>query len=819
MTYPEDIEDKLGFTTIRHLLIEKCLSELGVRKCREMSFSRNAEDIKMKLRRTSEMKNLLLSADPMPTANFHDMTTHLEQLRTSGTYLQENILFRLLQSLQTFDALVSFFCPANDASPKYPLLAKFFLSSISFSTLQREISSVLNRFGEVKDTASPELAEITGRLNAAMSSVSSTMRRIADHAKAEGLISKDTVPSMRDGRLVLPVGAADKRRIAGIIQDESASGKTVFIEPQEIVEINNRIKSLEAERRREIIRILVRVADAIRPEIDSLLDVYEVLATIDFIRAKALAAIELGGNLPFFDDKSTIEWYNAFHPTLALTLRKQNRAIVPMSLRLDGKKRILVISGPNAGGKSVALKTVGINQYMLQCGMLPSLDDNSHVSIFDNLFIDIGDQQSIENDLSTYSSHLRNMKYFISKSSNRAYKTIVLIDEMGSGTEPQIGAALAQAILACLDRQHVFAVITTHYQNLKSFAETHESMLNAAMLYDRSRLEPLFKLSIGHPGSSFALEIAKKTGLPKDVIDDARQIVGDEYVNIDKYLLDIDRDKKYWSSKRLTIKEKEKRLDEILEKYENKSSDLRERRNDIINQARIEAANIIKETNARIEKTIREIKTADAEKERTKQLRAELKQYAEEIETKQIQQPEILKGSKRKRKTVAATKDKPQLATAPLQKGDTVVMDGSNTPGTIIDISGKNATVVFGALRTSVALDKLKRSNISTKTSSSATTMSVSVQTSNAIREKQLHFNPEIDVRGMRVDEAIQAVTYFLDDAIQFNAQRIRILHGTGTGALRMAIRSILSAHNSVRNFHDEDVRFGGAGITVVNLE
>ncbi len=820
MTYPEDIEEKLGFSTLRRLLVGKCLSELGARKCREMTFSRNYEEIKEWLRRVAELKGLILSAEPIPTSNFHDLTSHLEHLRTLGSYLTENILFKLQQSLQTFDSLVYFFTRTIDSNPKYPVLSVIFDNAQEFHSIENEINAILNRFGEVKDTASQELAEISKRLNAATSSVSSVMKRIADNARAEGIISKDTIPVVRDGRLVIPIGAADKRRISGIIQDESASGKTVFVEPQEIVELNNRIKSLEAERRREIIKILVRIADMIRPEIDNLLEVYEMMAEIDFIRAKALLAIDLGGNLPMFDKGPVIEWYNAFHPALALTLKQQGRSIVPMTLRLDRNKRILVISGPNAGGKSVALKTVGINQYMLQCGMLPSLDDNSHVSIFDNIFIDIGDQQSIENDLSTYSSHLRNMKYFIVKSTNIKMRTLVLVDEMGSGTEPQIGGALAQAILARLDEQKVFAIITTHYQNLKTFAKTRSSMMNAAMLYDRNRLEPLFTLSVGHPGSSFALEIAKKTGLPADVLEQAREIVGSDYVNMDKYLMDIDRDKKYWASKRLSIKEKEKHLDDILIKYENSSTALREQRSDIINQARNEATRIINEANAKIEKTIRDIKTAEAEKERTKRLRAELRQYADTIADKKIDQPKILKLTdiNRKHKAKESSEQKDVLMSKPLEKGDTVKMDGSDTPGRILEISGKNAIVAFGGLRTTVSLDKLKRTKAINQ-SRGVNVMSVSKQTSNEIREKQLHFKPEIDVRGMRADEAIQAVTYFVDDAIQFNAQRIRILHGTGTGALRMAIRSILSANIAVRNFHDEDVRFGGAGITVVNLE
>ena len=677
---------------------------------------------------------------------------------------------------------------------------------------------MIDRNGEVKDNASPELAEIRRSMAACAGSINSAMRRVMAKAVSEGYIDADVTPSVRDGRLVIPVAPMFKRKINGIVHDESASGKTFFIEPAEVVEANNRMRELGIEERREVVRVLTVLADGIRPHIDELLDGFELLGDFDFISAKARYAREVGATMPHLQAKPEIEWYHACHPGLMLSLRRHGKEIVPLDIRLDAEHRILIISGPNAGGKSVTLKTVAIVQYMMQCGLLPTVYDNSHMGMMESIVIDIGDDQSIEDDLSTYSSHLRNMKFFLANGNDR---TLVLIDEFGGGTEPQIGGAIAQAILKQFNIKKMWGVITTHYHNLKQYAEETPGLVNGSMLYDRQRMEPLFRLSIGNPGSSFAIEIARKTGLPAAIIDDAAEIVGSDYVNLDKYLLDIARDRRYWENKRQAVRQKEKHIDELLARYEEEMETLRSKRREIIGEARDEARKLLESSNASIERTIREIRTAQAEKERTREARRQLEADRELLGAKadKAEEHPMLK------RRVPAPKNKtpkPKAAPAaerPLAVGDNVLLDGGGTVGTIEDIKGKSATVIFGQMRTTVKLDRLKRTL--KKASSGAAKQSVSYissQTSEASRERQLAFSHEIDVRGMRADEAVQAVMYYIDDAIQFNASRVRILHGTGTGALRQYIRRYLDSVSAVANYHDEDVRLGGAGITVVEF-
>ncbi|MDE6812062.1 MAG: Smr/MutS family protein, partial [Muribaculaceae bacterium] len=652
------------------------------------------------------------------------------------------------------------------------------------------------------------------------------MRRVLDRVSAEGIVDKETSASMRDGRLVIPVEASKKRSIPGIVHDSSSTGKTVFIEPFEVVEASNRLRELRMEEHREEIEVLKTLAAGIRPYINDIHSSCLILARLDFIRAKAKFAVEVDGRMPHVEGERVIELYHAVHPLLLLSLRKQGKEIVPLTLTLDNKNRILIISGPNAGGKSVCLKTVGVVQYMMQCGLLPTVYENSHIGIFDNIFVDIGDEQSMESDLSTYSSHLKNMKYFLQHTSS---KTLILADEMGSGTEPQIGGALAQAILEKLSKKHCFGIITTHYQNLKTFAGETEGFINGAMLYDRQHLQPSFQLSIGNPGSSFAIEIARKIGLDGDVIKKAQEIVGSDYVNLDKYLLEVARDRRYWQNKRQNIKEKESRLDDLLSKYEDKADDLKSQRNAILHDAKAEAKEILATANARIERTIREIREAQAEKESTKKIRNDFEAYKKSIlevdsDNTLNQIPEALRSlkhksrrNKEKEKTLSRKTLHPSDTRKELGAGDFVKMKDGNVTGQIMRVEGKIAEVAFGALRTKVEISKLIP--VSAPKPSALTQVStVSTSTVGASRERQLRFKPEIDVRGMRGDEAVQAIIYFLDDAIQFNATRLRILHGTGTGILKTLIRQQLNANPAVISFRDEDVRFGGAGITVVDL-
>ena len=814
MIYPSNFEEKIGFLQLRQYLKDRCISPLGVKKCDAMSFLSNYDKVNSRLLQTHEMLTILNGEVEIPIDNIHDMTQTLLLIRAEGSYMSADNLYKLKTSLDTIRKVHSFFSlkDENDAYV-YPNLSELFRSMSVFPTVVASIESILNKFGEIKDTASPTLADIRRSLMSVSNSISSVMRRVVDRAVSDGIIDRDSSPSMRDGRLVIPVAAMMKRKINGIVHDESATGKTVYIEPAEVVEANNRLRELQNEEKREIIKILVAVASEIRPLIDDMLASYSLLGVYDFIRAKAILARDLGGEMPVLSKKTELEWYHAVHPILLHSFKQQNRKVVPLDIKLDKVNRLLIISGPNAGGKSVCLKTVGIVQYMMQCGMLPPVYSNSHMGLFDKIFIDIGDEQSIENDLSTYSSHLKNMKFFMN---NCGKRTLILVDEMGSGTEPQIGGALAQAIISELNKSEVMGIVTTHYQNLKTFADSTDGLINGAMLYDRQNMQPLFQLSVGNAGSSFAIEIARKIGIPSNVIANAESIVGSDYINMDKFLLDIARDKRYWSNKRLSIKEKEHKLDELLSKYDTKLTELKSQRTEILSQAKREASEILSTTNAQVERTIHEIRKSQAEKEKTKQVRKELEDYKKQVQEQSEVIPELFKEQTKK-------KDKIKVATPPqpkkdaLTSGDYVRMSDGGVVGKILSIQGKKAEVVFGSLRTFVDMAKLVKATKPKETISTQVS-SVSKSTSDSSRKRQLAFSTEIDLRGMRVDEALQAMVYFLDDAVQFNASRLRILHGTGTGALKVAIRQLLKTNPNVSSFADEDVRFGGAGITVVNL-
>ncbi len=816
MIYPDSFEKKIGFAAVRDMVASHCSSTLGSEYCREMAFSTDYDVVKRLLTSTSEMKTIIAGDETIPLENIHDANEQLRKLRVPGTFISAPDLLRIRQSLATMAAVSSFFSHHRneDGISPYPTLDTLSQTLIVFPYIVSTIDRVVDRFGNVKDNASPELAEIRRALSAMTGTINAAMRRVISRATKEGYIEGDTTPSVRDGRLVIPVSPMYKRKINGIVHDESASGKTVFIEPAEIVEANNRVRELQMDERREITRILTLVADEMRPLVDEMLVSYAILGEFDFIHAKAMFAQEIGGELPSLSDNPEMEWYHACHPVLLQSLARQGIEIVPLDITLTPENRLLIISGPNAGGKSVCLKTVGTVQYMAQCGLLPPLYENSHIGIFDDIFIDIGDDQSLEDDLSTYSSHLKNMKHFIAKGRK---STLVLIDEFGGGTEPQIGGAIAQAILKVFNDKEMWGVITTHYQNLKHFAEDTPGLINGSMLYDRHLMQPLFKLSIGNPGSSFAVEIAKKIGLPSEIIANAEEIVGSDYINLDKYLLDITRDKRYWENKRTAIRQKEKKLEHLLEQYENDATQLREKRREIISEARDEARRILDSSNASIERTIHEIKQAQAEKERTIEARRRLQEEKKLLTKEGNDKNEhhlLKKAPKSKNKQTSQHKKESE----PISVGDNVKMDGQSTVGTVMEINGKNALVAFGVLKTTVKLDRLKRT-IAQPQSGAKKASFVSASTTDKLRERQLNFKQEIDVRGMRVDEAVQAITYFIDDAIQFSIKQVRILHGTGTGALRQYIRQYLDSVNEVKSYRDEHVQLGGAGITVVVLE
>lgn len=822
MIYPGDFESKVGFDSIRDHVSALCQSRMGKEKVAEMSFSDDFGIVRHNLINVNEMVRIVREDLPLTVSGFHDVLPFLGEIKAISSYMSAERLNRLKTTMELMSEVARFFRDQIDeetGESRFPNLSSDMKDISVFPSLVSVISNAVNKFGEVKDNASPALYEIRGSIRGASGAMQRAMRKVMDSAVSHGIVDKDASPSIRDGRLVIPVQAGNKYAISGIVHDESASGKTVYIEPAEVIQAGNRLRQLQLDEKREIVNILIGIADQIRPNIGAIEESCHKLALLDFIQAKAKYAIDIDAAIPHLNKKPEIEWYHAVHPGLLMSLRQQGRNAVPLNITLTPENRILIISGPNAGGKSVCLKTVATVQYMMQCGLLPPLYSNSHMGIFRSIFIDIGDEQSFENDLSTYSSHLKNMKYFMQYADDR---TIILADEMGSGTEPQIGGAMAQAILQKLGKEGCYGVVTTHYQNLKTFADTEAGFVNGAMLYDRQHLQPTFELSIGNPGSSFAIDIAVKTGLPRDVIEKAKEIVGSDYVNLDKYLSDIARDRRYWANKRLNIKEKESKLDGLLEKYEETAGDLKSQRKQILNDALREAKEIVAGANARIERTILEIRNAQAEKEKTKAVRRELNDYASALSdedsvsenTPKILQP-LRHKSKKARTNIRPISD--PVVKKEIGVGDYVRMEGSGTVGEVLSIQGKKAEIAFGALRTIVSLEKLSPAQKpKKKLADDAVFMSSS--SDGASRERQLNFKNEIDVRGMRADEALQAVTYFLDDAIQFNAGKVRILHGTGHGILKTLIRQQLKANTAVTHFEDEDVRFGGAGITVVDL-
>lgn len=850
MIYPKTFEDKIGFNEIRTLLRERCLSSLGKEEVDKITFMDNVKAINTQLSRVREFRRLQEEEENFPLNYFFDVRQSVARHRLEGTHMEEDELFDLRRSLGTVNDIVTYLnrtdedaavAATDDGWRKdpvypYPALHELAKGVVTFPQILQRIDQILDKFGKIRDTASPELLNIRRELAKVEGSISRTLYSILRSAQSEGLIEKDVTPAMRDGRLVIPVVPTMKRKIKGIVHDESASGKTLFIEPTEVVEANNRVRELEAEERHEVIRILTEMAKVIRPHVPQILDSYKLLAQVDMLRAKTELAKLIGGIEPEVGKYPHIDWIEATHPLLRLSLQKQGKKVVPLEITLTRNKRMLIISGPNAGGKSVCLKTVGLVQYMLQCGLSVPMSERSQTGIFQNILIDIGDEQSIEDDLSTYSSHLTNMKNMMKSANDR---TLILIDEFGTGTEPQIGGAIAEAVLKQFCIKRAYGVITTHYQNLKHFADSHEGVVNGAMLYDRHQMQALFQLQIGQPGSSFAIEIARKIGLPEQVIHDASEIVGSDYIQSDKYLQDIVRDKRYWESKRQTIHQREKQMEQTIAKYESEISDLAKSRKEVLAKAKERAEELFKESNKKIENVIREIREKQAEKEETKKLRDSLKDFKEGISDmdKQAEDDKIArkmaqilrrKENKKNRKkddpsSSGQDKDNTSAATtlstvsAPLKEGDTVRIKGTTSVGKIESIQGKNATVIFGDLRSTTSLKKLEHAT-APKREEPRPFMTVGRQTRETIDEKKLNFKQDLDVRGMRGDEALNAVMYFIDDATLVGMSRVRILHGTGTGILRQLIRQYLATVPAVTSYKDEHVQFGGAGITVVDL-
>jgi DNA mismatch repair protein MutS2 len=822
VVYPDNFEAKIGFDVIRKMLKEACLCPLGVERVEAMEFSAQYEQIQTALLQTSEFVRVL-HEEEFPDQHFFDVRPALRRIKIANTYLLVEELFDLQRSLDSIDRIVKFFArrTEGDEQAVYPQLSALTQNIKAYPNIVRRISQILDKYGEVKDSATVELMRIRQEKLHTSNSISGMLHRILREAKGEGVVERDAAPAIRDGRLVIPVAPAMKRKINGIVHDESDSGRTVYIEPAEVVEANNRIRELESEERREIVRILIVFSDSIRPYLLDMIQSYEFLGDIDFIRAKAKLAINTNSVLPTVEPRQQLDFVTAIHPLLQMSLAKHGREVVPLNIRLDGKQRILLISGPNAGGKSVCLKTVGLLQYMLQCGLLLPVSESSNVGIFQNIFIDIGDEQSLENDLSTYSSHLLNMKMMMK---NANYATLILIDEFGGGTEPQIGGAIAQAVLKRFNDKKAFGVITTHYQNLKEFAQDTAGIVNGAMLYDRQQMQPLFQLRIGNPGSSFAVEIARKIGIPEDVIVEASELVGQNYIAADKYLQDISRDKRYWENKRQEIHHKEKKLESTIQRYEDEFDRIHAQKHEIIAKAKAEAQQLLDSSNAKIERTIRDIKEAQAERERTKQVREKLTRFKDHVDTfhktDEDKQKRTSKSSKNENLTSSSSKGDRRgsvsSSATELAEGSYVKMKGQTTIGRILKLNGREALVAFGSIQTNVKLNRLEPSQ-TPKTENRAVNI-VRSTTQDQIRETTLNFTGEIDVRGLRGDECLQTIGLFIDDALVASASRVRILHGTGNGILRQLIRQYLNTIPEVISYRDENPQFGGAGITVVDI-
>ena len=815
MNFPDNFEHKIAFESVRNILKQYCKFTLSKEEVDAMAFTSDFEQLVVKLDESNEMLTILQD-DSMefPSSNYYDLRESMKRIMVEGFALDENDLYDLRRTLDSVRELYSFLGKLNEEL--FPRLKSCISDVNPLTFIIQDIDKILDKHGRIKDNASPELQRIRKQIVQTQGTVSNSLHSILRQAQKDGYVSADVNPTLRDGRLVIPISPMYKRKIAGIVHDESASGKTVFLEPQQVVNANNKVRELEREERREVKRILLQFTEQLRPYIDDILYIQIFLGKIDFIHAKAKFAQSIHAIRPQVQPEPMVEWVKAVHPLLFLSLQAQRKNVVPLNIELNSKNRILLISGPNAGGKSICLKTVALLQYMIQCGLLVPIHETSRMGIFSRLFIDIGDEQSLENDLSTYSSHLLNMKHFI-RNSNES--TLLLIDEFGDGTEPQIGGAIAESILDQLNQNQAFGVITTHYTNLKHFAEATEGIINGAMLYDRHVMQPLFQLEIGQPGSSFAIEIARKIGLPETVIAAAVNRIGSEHTDYDKHLQDIVRDKRYWEKKRQNIRQKEKQLEEKVLQYEEKLSEIKQKRRDIIEGATQEAQQMLRKTNATIENTIRKIKESQAEKNTTKTAREEMKTFEEKL----TQKPKT-KNKKQKNKnekTQSSTPKEEKKLT--IEIGTNVRMKGQGMIGNVVELSGKNAIVAFGQLKSTVAVSKLeavsktqvKKENRFDGIKSNVTSYS---NVTDSVRERKLAFNHDIDVRGMRVDEALQAITYFIDDAIMVSAGTVRILHGTGTGALRQTLRQYLNTVNGVSSFRDEHVQFGGAGITIVEL-
>ena len=815
MIFPNNFEEKIGFDKIRNKVKGFCLSTLGKDKVDEIQFNASFNSVKTNLCLVNEFKLITQEDEIFPIQHFFDVREAVKRIKIEGTFVELEDLFDIKRSLDEIKAIVAYLSKADDE--KYPNLRMLAGNVPLFQIVIDKINRILDKDGNIRDNASKELLQIRTSLQSKLSGVSRIMHSILQKAKNENIIESDTQLTIRDGKMLIPVPASSKRKIKGYVADESSTGKTSFIEPLEIIEVNNEIRELEFAERREIMRILLELCDNIRPYVDDLLQAYNFLAEIDFIRAKALFALKVNANLPKLTNKSQLNLKSAIHPLLFLSFEKEGKRAIPLDISMHENQRIVLISGPNAGGKSVCLKTVGLLQYMLQCGLLVSVHETSTMGLFQSVFIDIGDEQSIEDDLSTYSSHLKNMKKLIENAND---STLVLIDEFGSGTEPTLGGAIAEAMLEEFVKSGVYGIITTHYGNLKHFASSAKNMVNGAMLFDNHRMKALYELEIGRPGSSFAFEIAKNIGLPERIMQSAENKIGKEQIDFDKHLQEIERERRNLINTTKKISQKEIQLDIILKKYEEETKLTVQKRKDIIKEAKLSAENILSGVNKTIEKSIFELRKANAEKEKIKEIRENIDQLKEDTEkrfeheskflTKKIEK--IKNQKKDKNKEITENQDQnPELFI-----GDKVKLKNGQGTGEVLEIKDNKVFISLGNMQ--MFLDKSQLLKISSKEYKKQSNPEVKHSKSFEIGEVKNSFSYGIDVRGKRADEALQLVTSYIDECIMVEANEVRILHGKGNGILRQLIREYLKTVKIVRSAKDEKVDLGGAGITVVTF-
>ena len=791
--YPTNFEQKIGFVSIRQMVSSHCISQMGLEKVDEMAFSTDKALILKSLEQTDEFIRLLQTGVPFPVRDFHDLREAFHQIQIEGTCLSVEDLFALKPSLNVLEAILRF--GHSEGAVNFPQLKSLIENIFIERTIFTEVNRLVDDKGEIPDNASTELLEIRQSIRRKQGGIEKRIRQIMGDAKTAGWVDQKSEITIRDGRLVIPVKASDKRAIRGFIHDESATGQTVYIEPAEIFDTSNEIKELEYAERREIHRILMAFTRLLRPYLSELRKAWNMLGELDFIRAKALLANEIGGIKPEIKDTPYINWIQARHPLLEQKLKKQGKQVVPLDLQLNETDRILVISGPNAGGKSVCLKTTGLLQYMLQCGLMPPMRIDSQCGLFENLFIDIGDEQSILDDLSTYSSHLINMKALLE---NADGKTLFLIDEFGTGTEPQLGGAIAEAILLELNKKQAFGMVTTHYANLKLLADNHEGIINGAMLFDTRFMQPMYIMLTGKPGSSFAFEIAKKIGFPKQILDDAANITGDQHLKFEKQLQQLEVDKKAIRKKEQDLRIADQLLTEVVEKYKKLLAELEGKKKQYLRDAAAEAQELIAKANSQIERTIKEIKEAQAEKTKTKEIRQNLEKTKEEIA--------------QKAKEMAEAKKKEETEVV-LKVGDTVCIEEMQVVGEILAISDTDATILFDSIRLRTSPDKLRKVS---RAEARKTQRRWQSGIAEDLSEKAEHFDLTLDVRGKRADEALDIVDKYLDEAKLLSIKEVSILHGKGNGILRKLIREKLSHIHEVERFCDASLETGGTGITRV---